>query len=200
MRQRSNLVDKLTSYVTAPAAVASDVIYYYCDYADQRTLQLDRILGSLLRQLFTNHQIPEHIESQLLQMYAGGTRSPPENALGNVFCTNVALRSDIFIIFDGLDECEKTVWQEILKLFKQLAEIQQSAVKIFITCVEEGPVAHRLTASAHVQLSPRATAEDIRAFVESSVASKIEYGDLKISNPRLEQDIISELVSKANGL
>lgn len=200
LRHRSNVVDNLTSSVTALTAVASDVIYYYCDYADQRTLQLDRILGSLLKQLFINHQIPEHIESQLLQIYARGTRSPPENALGNVFCTSVALRPDLCIIFDGLDECEKTIWQAMLKIFKQLADIRQSDVKIFITCMEKGPVAHHLTAFACVQLSPTATTEDIRAFVESSVASKIESGDLRIRNPRLEHDIISELLSKANGL
>ena len=200
LRLRSKLVDELTGSVPAPAVTVSDVIYYYCDYADQRTLQLDRILGSLLRQLFTNHEIPEHIESQLLEIYAGGTRSPPENALGNVFCTSVTLHSNIYIIFDGLDECEKTVWQAILKFFKQLADTGQSAIKTFITCVEEGPVAHRLTAFTHVHLSPTATTEDIRAFIESSVASKIENGDLKIGNPRLEGEIISELVSKANGL
>lgn len=188
------------SAVHAPAPPVSDVIYYYCDYADPRTLQLDRILGSLLKQLFLNHQIPKHIESQLLHIFAGGTQSPAEKALGDIFCSSVALSSDICIIFDGIDECEKSVRQEMLKIFKHLMTLEQCNVKIALTSVEEGPVAHHLHDAPCVQLSPVATAEDIKAFVTSSVRSKVEDGDLRIRNPELEQEIVSELVLKANGM
>ena len=179
---------------------ASNVIYYYCDYADQRSLQFGRILGSLLKQLYSNRQIPEHIKAQVLQLYPVGNQSPPEIALVNIFCSSIALLNDIYIIFDGLDECDKAVSRAMLKLFKQLAAARPTNVKILITCVEEGSVAHDLNGFAQVQLSPSATSADIKAFVESSVRLKIENGELKIRNPSLEQDIISELVLKANGL
>ncbi|CAD6575359.1 MAG: hypothetical protein ASARMPREDX12_007236 [Alectoria sarmentosa] len=196
----SNLIDNLISAVPAPATPASDLIYYYCDHADQRTLQLDRILGSVLKQLFLNHEIAEHVESQILQIYAGGTRSPTDKALSEIFCSVVALRPNICIVFDGLDECEKFVWQAILKIFKHLEATGQSTVKTFITCVEEGPVAHHLTYFPCVQVSPTATAEDIGAFVTSSISLKIENGDLRIRNPQTKHVVISELISKANGL
>lgn len=186
--------------VVASAAPASDIIYYYCDYADQRTLHLDRILGSLLKQMYLNYQIPEHLETQLLQIYAGGTRSPAEKALVDIFCAGVALRSFVYIVFDGIDECEKIVWQEMLKIFKHLATLGQCDIKIVLTCVEEGPVAHQLHDAPCVQLSPAATVEDVKAFVASSVRSKVECGDLRIRNPELEQEIISELVLRANGM
>lgn len=199
LRHRSTLVDNLVD-VVASAAEASDVIYYYCDHADQRTLQLDRILGSLLKQMYLYHQIPDHLESKLLQIYAGGTRSPAEKALVDIFCASVALRSDVYIVFDGIDECEKTIWQEMLKIFKHLATLGQCNIKIVLTCVEEGPVAHQLHESPCVQLSPAATVEDVKAFVASSVRSKVECGDLRIRNAKLEQEIISELVLRANGM
>lgn len=199
-RHSSNLIDNLMSAVPVSAAPASDVIYYYCDYADKRILQLDRILGSLLNQLFLHHQIPEHIELQLLQIYAGGTRSPSEKALGEILCSSIALRTSVYIVFDGTDECEKSVWQEILKIFRRLAATRQCNVKIFLTCVEEGHVAHHLHYAPCVKVSPTATAEDIEAFVTASVRSKVEDGDLRIRNPELEQAIISELVLKANGM
>lgn len=186
--------------VPAPAFPAADVIYYYCDYADQRTLQLDRILGSLLKQLLLKHQIPEHLESQLRRIYSGGTRSPDESLLSNVFFSMIALCSSIFIVFDGAGECEKSVWQRTLKLFDQLATIKNCNVKIFLTCVEEGPVAHRLQKAPCIQLSPATTAGDIKVFVTSSVRSRIEDGDLRIHDPKLEQDIVSELTARANGM
>ena len=177
-----------------------DVIYYYCDYADQRTLHLDHVLGSLLKQLFLNYQIPEHIETQLLQVYAGGTQSPAENTLSDIFYSVVALHPELHVVFDGLDECEKPVWKSMLQILERLGAIGQCNVKVFITCVEEGSVAHQLASHACVQLSPAATIEDIGSYVTSSVRSKIEGGDLKIRNPKLEQDIITELLSRANGM
>ena len=200
MRHRSNLVDHLISLASAPAAPAADVVYYYCDYADQRTLDLDYILGSLLEQLLLKCPIPGHIETQLLQIYARGTRSPAENALSNILCSVVSLHSEIYIVLDGLDECEKPVWQAVLKALRDLGAIAQCVVKVFITCVEEGSVSHHVARYACLQVSPTITTEDIKAFVTSSVRSKIERGELRIRNLMLEHDIIAELISKANGM
>ena len=199
-RQRSRLVDHLIGSAATPAASASDVIYYYCDYADQRTLHLDRVLGSLLKQLLINHQVPEHIETQLLQVYAGESRSPSENALEDIFYSVIALRSLLYVVFDGLDECENSIWKAILKILERLGAMGRCKVKIFMTCVEEGSVSHHLASHACIQLSPAATTEDIRSFITSSVRSRIDSGDLKIRSPKLEQDITRGLISRANGM
>lgn len=200
LRHRSNLVDHLICSPSRIADLSSNVVYYYCDYADQRTLQFDHILGSLLKQLLFKREIPEHIETQLLQIYAGGIRSPADNALSDIFYSVVTLSSEVYVVFDGLDECEKPVWKAILSVFEHLEALGHPIVKIFITCVEEGPVSHCLATYACIQLSPAVTNEDISFFVTSSVRSKIERGDLRIRNPKLQQDIISELLSKANGM
>ena len=200
LRPRSNLVDTLMGAGSTSTTPGSGVIYYYCDYADRRSLQLDCILGSLLKQLYLYRQIPEIIESQLLQLCAARSQSAPETALVNIFCSSVAILSDMYLIFDGLDECDKAVWRTMLKVFNQLAAVRPTNVKVFITCVEEGSVAHSLNGFTQIQLSPSVTSTDIKAFVESSVRLKIEDGELRIRNPSLEQDIIGELVLKANGL
>ena len=200
LRLRSNLVDTLMEAGCTATNPTSVVIYYYCDYADQRSLHLDCILGSLLKQLYLNRQIPEIIESQLLQLCAARSRSAPETALVNIFCSSVAILSDMYLIFDGLDECDNAVWRTMLKVFNQLAVVRLTNVKVFVTCVEEGSVVHGLKGFKQIQLCPSVTSTDIKAFVESSVRLKIEDGELRIRNPSLEQDIIGELVWKANGL
>ena len=199
-RQRSHLVEHLIGSAGTPAASASDVIYYYCDYADQRTLHLGHVLGSLLKQLLIDQQVPEHIETQLLQVYTGGSRSPSENSLDDILRSVVALRPKLYVVFDGLDECENPIWKAVLKSLERLGAEGRCRVKIFITCVEEGSVSHHLASHACIHLSPQATTEDIRSFITSSVRSRIESGDLKIRNPKLEQDIISGLASRANGM
>ena len=92
------------------------------------------------------------------------------------------------------------MWKAILKILERLATMGKCKIKIFITCVEEGSVSHHLASHACIQLSPAATTEDIRSFITSSVRSRIENGDLKIRNPKLEQDITSGLISRANGM
>ena len=200
--QRSHLLDRLigSTALSAASASASDVIYYYCDYADQRTLHLDHVLGSLLKQMLISQPVPEHIEMQLLQLYAGGSRSPSENALGDILCSVVALRPQLYVVFDGLDECEKSIWKEILRILERLVAMGKCKVRIFITSVEEGSVSHHLASHECIQLSPAATSKDIRTFITSSVRSRIDTGDLKIRSPELEQDITSGLISRANGM
>ena len=92
---------------TPPAPV--DVVYYYCEYADQRTLQPINIFGTFLKQLYAKHDIPEKIEEQILQAYAHGTRSPSTKELINILGQVLALRSRVVVVLDGLDECEKDV-------------------------------------------------------------------------------------------
>lgn len=104
------------------------------------------------------------------------------------------------MIFEGLDECEKPVWKTVLEILERLGAIGQCNIRVFITYVEEGSVSHHLANHPCVQLSPAATIGDIKSYITSSVRSKIEGGDLRICNPRLEQDIATELLTRANGM
>ena len=120
--------------------------------------------------------------------------------MSEIFHAVVGFHPEIYVVFDGLDECEKPVWKAMLKVLQSIGAKGKCNVKVFITCVEEGPVLHHLASHACVHLSTAATSEDISVFVESSVRSKIESGDLRIRNPKLEHDIITELLSRANGM
>ena len=61
-------------------------MYYYCDYADQRTLQTDRILGTVLKQLLRGGQIPGDIGSQILRAYKDGQRTPGIQEIIDIIC------------------------------------------------------------------------------------------------------------------
>ena len=113
----STVIDDLADS-TPPAMV--DVVYYYCEYADQRTLQPINIFGTFLKQLYAKHDIPEEIEEQILQAYAHGTPSPSTKELFNILGQVLALRSRVVIVLDGLDEYEKGVWREVVRAFERL--------------------------------------------------------------------------------
>ena len=151
-------------------------------------------------QLLSNSEVPESIEMEILKTYAGGTKSPAESALSAIFYSIAMMHPRLYIVLDGLDECERPTWQAILKVFKQLGDIPKSNFKLFITCVEEGPLSHQLTDFECLQFSPVVTAEDMKVYVTSSVTSKIDQGELRVRKHELKQEIVSALISRANGM
>ena len=193
----SAVIDDLADS-TPPAPV--DVVYYYCEYADQRTLQPINIFGTFLKQLYAKHDIPEKIEEQILQAYAHGTRSPSTKELVNILGQVLALRSRVMIVLDGLDECEKDVWREVVRAFELLRAAKTTVIQLFITCVEESEVLRVLHHHPRIHASPSVLAGDIESFVAKSVQSRIDSGDLKIHDRGLQREIVDELTSKANGM
>ena len=193
----SRIIDDIS--VTATSSQAT-ILYYYCDYADQRTLQTDRIFGTLLKQLLPRSQIPKDIEPQLLRAYGDGQRTPGTHEIGDLVCSLIQLHPLAYIILDGLDECEKQPRQDILDFLKRLPTLGKTSVCTFISCRDEDQLLRSLNSYPRIQLTGVALEADIKSFVEGSVRSRIESGQLKIRDPDLEHQISRELVNKAHGM
>lgn len=175
-------------------------MYYYCDFADQRTLHTDRILGTVLRQLLPEDRFPEEIEPQILQTYGNGQRNPGMHEIGDLVCSLIQLHPVTYVVIDGLDECEKQARQESLNILKRISVLGSTSVRTFVTCRDEDELLRSLHHYPRIQLTAEALGGDIKSFVEGSVRSRIESGHLKIQNPELEHHIVQELIKKAHGM
>lgn len=176
------------------------VVYFYCDYADHRTLDTCNILGSLLMQLLRTKPIPEPLVAMIEKCYEDGLRTPETKELIAIICTAVEIFSELFIIIDGLDECKKNVWQDVLVLIKDLIQKKTPCVKIFVSCREEDQILQGLAQYSHIQISTEVVSRDISAFIQGTVRSRLDSGDLKIHNSTLEKDITQKLEAKAQGM
>ena len=176
------------------------VVYYYCDFADQRTLQTDRILGTVFKQLLPEDRFPEEIESQVLQAYGNGQRTPGTHEIGDLVCSLMQLHPPAYFILDGLDECEKQPRHEVLNILKRISALKNASVRTFVSCRDEDELLRPLHLYPRIQLTGEVLGGDIKFFVEGSVRSRIESGQLKIQNPELEHHIVQELVKKAHGM
>lgn len=193
----SKVIDTLLS---TPEVDAGTVIYFYCDYADHRTLDTCNILGSILLQLLRAKPIPEPLMAMIRNSYEDGLRTPETKELIAIVCAAVKLFSQVFIIIDGLDECNKNVWQDVLVLIKALIQKRTPCVKVFVSCREEDQILQGLAQYSHIQISSEAVSRDISAFIQGTVRSLLDSGDLKIHNPTLEKDITHKLEAKAQGM
>ena len=93
----------------------SIVIHYYCEHDDRRTLELDRIQETMIKQLIVDTNIPKDIESRVSQAYGDGVERPDEEVLFEVLQSLIVHRNEAYIILDGLDECEKQTCQILLR-------------------------------------------------------------------------------------
>ena len=106
----------------------------------------------------------------------------------------------LYVIIDGLDECEKEARRDSIALIKALLVHDKAVVKTFVSCREDEHILRSLDIHPCIQLSETMMATDINAFITGTVRSKVKSGELRINNPALEDEVVTELVTKAHGM
>ncbi len=194
----SNVVDYLASKTDNQTSATA---YYYCDFSEKQTLETVSILGTLIKQLMLpKTSLLETTGAQILRTYSDGIRSPSREELIDLLCSILAAYSLVYVMLDGLDECERDVQQDILLALNRLAHFGQTTVKVFISSREDAQIANALRGYPFVQMSEAKLRDDIVQFVEETVKSKLYSGELLIRDPALEQEIISTLVTRSQGM
>ncbi|KAL8655330.1 MAG: hypothetical protein Q9226_003086 [Calogaya cf. arnoldii] len=193
----SFVVDTL---LTNAVSQNSRVVYYYCDYADQRTLQPERILGTILKQFFVNGHIPGALEKKFPRGYGEDRHTLNFDDLVDLVFLAIRQTALTYIIIDGLDECERDARKEMSRFVDRLQGIVSPTTKVFISCRQEDQILRSLQDVPMIDLTPSALKDDIRLFVAASVSSRMTSGELRIRNPDLAKDITDELVGKAHGM
>ena len=194
---RSRIVDDLLANAIAHQVA---IVYYYCDYADHRSLQTHRILGTVLKQLIPENEIPSEMEAKILRAYKDGTWIPETSELVDLVCSLMQMWPVVYIVLDGLDECEKSPRQDILSFLERLGTLANAIVHVFVSCRDEDQLLRSLKAYSRIQLTSAALETDIKSFVEGSVRARIASRQLTIRNPELEDQVVWELVQKSHGM
>ncbi|KAL8992330.1 MAG: hypothetical protein Q9169_007181 [Polycauliona sp. 2 TL-2023] len=193
----SFLVDTIRS---DHASHNASMVYCYCDYADMRTLCAETILGTLLKQLLCNGQIPEDLEKKFPPGYGDHERTLSTYDLIDLICMAISKRPFTFVIIDGLDECEKPCRKEMQGLLAQLQGIDSSSIKLFVSCRQEDQLLRSLQGIPTIQMTSAVLEDDIRLFVAASVSSRIAAGELRVRDANLKKYVTDELVNKAHGM
>ena len=176
-------------------------MYYYCDYSDQRSLNADVLLGTIIHQLLDHlRPFPESLERELISIcsYKSGILNIDD--LSSVLVLSSEHVQNLFVVIDGLDECGKDVLQQILDVIKSLAACQPSVIKLFISSRDDIRIIESLKKYPVLQASAVDISNDMQVYVKGAVRDRIESGDLIVRSPELEAVIITELTSKAHGM
>lgn len=192
-----SIIAKLSQFVPKTA-----IGYYYCDYADKRTLDPVNILGTLARELLQTIEIPKAVEDLIITSYGDGMRIPQTEEVLQILIAIMANYDNVILILDGLDETNENDGILLRKNLFSLLAAYTGTLRLFVSCREDvtSLIANPFTPSFKIQVQAATISADIAEYVSHSIDELLATKDLVIRNESLKDEIIKALVEGAKGM
>ena len=174
------------------------VAYFYCRYLDPQKNKFLAVACSILSQLYNQNR--QELSSY---MFDECDRSGKPSLTSKKHCTELlqtALRtvSQVYIVIDGVDECDIGERDAILSFFAVVVEKQDIPGKIrcLFTSQNENDIKKRLQKAQIIQLNEDDNKADIATYATRWSLRIQEKFDL---NPSEQQYIVSAVCERAEG-
>ena len=192
----------ITDQRACPSSVDDVTLFHFCDFAQPATLQISQIYRAILKQIYANNQMQETLIDKIVKSFKQNPHGMPEKQLQTlaVQAIETCKSQRVNVVCDGLDECEQYDQRTICNMLNYLATSDKSCIKVLITCRDEERPLMYLKAFNKLHLTADISHADMEVFVIGAVQSCIERGEMTLRNSALKQEIISELVLKADGM
>lgn len=201
----SNVVDQLSITTESTSIV---VAYYYCDYADKRTLDPINILGTLARSLLQNIEIPNNVEDLIMKSYCDGARVAEVEEVHRILHESMSAYAEVVLIIDGLDETMEHDQSLVHRSLQSLLKDFSGILRVLVSCREDVSsliATNSLTTtdsilSYKVEIRATTISDDIVGYVSHSIDSLLSMKDIVLRNQGLRNEIIDSLVEGAKGM
>lgn len=195
----------LSSSIIDSLSASKIIAFYYCDYADKRTLEPPNVFSTLARQLLEKvSEIPEDLAAAITSADHDGEKMTDHAAAFSILEKCIAITArPVYLVLDGLDESsersQKIICQGLAKVRSNVAV----PVKLFITSRDDLKSFLSLDSNIYVEriaLSSTAIALDVESYVKAVTHRRIVDGSLVLLDPKLEEVIVQELVEGSKGM
>lgn len=180
----------------------SRLAYFYCDYADQETLDDSVILGTIIQQLLVSkNEIGDVKAAKIREAYTDGLRKASSTDLVKIL--ELIILDDyhcVYIVVDGVDEASASTQE---KLFSNLAKLSASCgtlLRLYISTREIFLMPHHFPSCLTFDISESRVSEDIEDYIKASVQQRLHSLPIVATYPYLEERAVRELTAKAKGL
>ena len=178
------------------------IAYMYCRHdAPREERSASSMFGLFIKQLiWKTRQLPNAVRD-FGHGYIRDARVPSLEKYVSILLDMSTTFDQVFLVLDGLDECDKSERKSIIHSFQHLLSMTQS-YRIFVSSRREDDIEREFLCRQvpMIPIEPRNTRADIEAFVRDEVSKLITSNELRLQNPDLEQRIISTLVDESNGM
>ncbi|KAL2064621.1 hypothetical protein VTL71DRAFT_3758 [Oculimacula yallundae] len=195
----------LSSSIVDFLAASNNVIYYYCDYADKRTLDPANLFGTLARQVLKSIElVPEPLAIAIEEASHDGNRLTDHSCALDLLLKCIATcTAPIYISIDGLDEMTEESQKITCKCLRQAINDDELPIMLFLTGREDLQPLLQLKSSvpfSRISITASLISSDIRSYVQASTRRRIVEGSLVLGDQSLEAVIVDELVRSAQGM
>jgi hypothetical protein len=200
---RSIVIEHIEASIQQPIHPSAAVAYVYFDYKDRARQTPEVILAELIKQLAfrrTDLQADaspsQHIEEMYDKMHPKG-RQPAMSDLRELFISIAADFSEVYLIFDALDECNEDERNVLLSFVMQLQLARKGDLRFKIMVTGRPHMQRAFADAAALELPIIPDKEDM----ELAVKEKIEAAKKRHKIPvQLELDIVAKVLEKADGM
>ena len=175
------------------------VAYFYCDYQNEQSRNSEGILGALLAQI----ALQKTEAFDVLQQYYDELQG--SGSLAGVTTTDKllstlqdmgALFDQVFLVVDGIDECEELTGNVLPTLLK-LATFDKTSLAVFSRDLQ---VIREIIGTDVPEITISATNDDVTQYVQDEIESRISSRRLRNIGPTMKEEIVTDLVEGAEGM
>ena len=154
----------------------SALAYFYCDYADQETLDASVVLATIIQQLLIVRPIIEDvIAAKIREAYGDGMRNPSPGDLIKILEYIIQDYQRVYIVLDGVDEASQDTQEKIFANFATLTVSQLERLNVSVNVISE----------------------DIEHYIKASVQARLHHLPVVKNYPYLKQELfLSSLVKR----
>ncbi|KAI1743289.1 ankyrin repeat-containing domain protein [Xylaria scruposa] len=174
--------------------------YFFCTYRNKATHSARNLLSSLVSQLARQKEeaflvlekYHQEIDSQ-----EPVAAEPSLRELLPVFKNMCRLFDQVFVVVDGLDECDTD--EVVYNLSQLLLKTNSTSISLLLLSRDVVLIRDRLESDfSHVEIE--AHKEDIQLYVFTELERRIESKQLRLRNLELKTEIVDRLVHGAKGM
>lgn len=173
------------------------VTYAYFKGEETNTQYLPtQIISSLVKQLCRGLTVLPEPALEFYKNFQMNGRRPLFNDLEDLFMKCLKHFERVFIVLDGLDECEQKHRKTILNFVLDLGA-QNEAVKILVVSRRLMDILHTFQRHKHLHVNSKndLAQKDIAKLVKYRVTTELSH-----INPEVQETVIQTLIEKSNGM
>ena len=174
------------------------VSFIYCNSRDAPKSNPTILLGSILKQLcLLRSSLPEGVEDLYNALDKERSKSPSWSELSTLLLPVASEFEKSFLVVDGLDECEDM--EKFSRFLIDVGASKSARLKVFVTSRPENRLVKVFRHVPTITITS-SSADDVKLYIESEIGKIIQNEKLLLGEPRLKDEIIESLVSKADGM
>jgi hypothetical protein len=175
-------------------------VYFFCRFNDKVSILADTVLRSLLRQCLDVNSLPKDIESDLVNLLR--QTWVDSSALCGILKCAISRYHTVYMIIDGIDECDTSQRSIVLKSLSKLINSSAGIVKLVVA--SRNTAVRPLTASStrilDINIRQKQFQEDVGTFIDETLALRIDDHTLHVGDPHVVIEVREALLSGAKGM